>query len=106
MCALRKDSMYTKYANMLHVFGYKHLIDTPTRITPTTKSALDHIIRNFDNMISQNGVITIGLSDHLFTYCTRKSPKEIFNNHKSVTVRSLKNYSKESFLDKLSEVDW
>ena len=106
MCALRKDRVYTKYANMLHLFGHKQLIHTPTRITPTTKSALDHIICNYDNVISQYGVVTTGLSDHFFTYCTRKSPKPIFNEHKRVKVRSLKNYSKESFIDKLSETDW
>ena len=106
MCALRKDNVYKTYANMLRLDGFKQLIHTPTRVTPTSKSSLDHIICNYDDKISKYGVITSGVSDHFFTYCTRKSTKVIHNKHKCVNVRSLKNYSKESFTDKLSDIDW
>ena len=106
MCALRKDNVYKTYANMLRLDGFKQLIHTPTRVTPTSKSSLDHIICNYDDKISQYGVITNGVSDHFFTYCTRKSTKVIYNKHKCVNVRSLKNYSKEFFTDKLSDIGW
>ena len=49
---------------MLRLDGFKQLIHTPTRVTPTSKSSLDHIICNYDNKISQYGVITSGVSDH------------------------------------------
>ena len=91
---------------MRHLDGYKQLIHTPTRVTLTTRSSLDHIICNYDDKISQYGVITSGVCDHCFTYCTRKSTKVIYNKHKCVNVRLMKNYSKESFTDKLSDIDW
>ena len=46
------------------------------------------------------------LSGHLITYCTRKSTKVIFNKHQGVKIRSLKNYSKESFVNELCKIDW
>ena len=61
MCALRKDNVYKTYANMLRLDGYKQLTHTPTRITPTTKSSLDHIIWNSDDKISQYGLLRVGL---------------------------------------------
>ena len=64
-----------------------------------------------NSKISQYGVITTGLSDHLITYCTRKSTKVVFNKHQGVKIRSLKNYSiksrdKESFVNELCKIDW
>ena len=61
MCSIRKESMYKKYDNILNLFGFQQVNFIPTRITPTTKSALDHIIYNNDNKISQYGVVTAGL---------------------------------------------
>ena len=90
MCSIRKEPMYKKYDNILNLFGFKEVIFIPTRITPTTKSALDHVIYNNENKISQYGVVTTGLSDHLITYCTRKSMKVVFNKHQGVKIRSLK----------------
>ena len=61
--------MYKTNDNILNLFGFQQVNFIPTRITPTTKSALDHIIYNKDNKFSQHGVVTTGLSDHLITYC-------------------------------------
>ena len=58
-----------------------------------------------DNMC-QFGVLNVGLSDHLITYCTHKVKKFQINKHNSVRIRSLKQYSKESFVQVLNEVDW
>ena len=62
-----------------------------------------------NDKISKSGVITPGLSDHFMTYCTRKvkrEPREVFNKHNSVKLRSLKHYSKELLDSKLSDINW
>ena len=67
---------------------------------------LDVIIVSDEEKISQSGVILIGISDHFLTYCTRHSPKTKFNKHNTICSRSRKNYSSETFIEKLSEINW
>ena len=86
--------------------GLKQLIDSPTRITEKTSSLLDHILTNAHEKISQSGVVNVGLSDHQMIYCTRKIWKQKFKNHKDITIRSLKNYSQEIFINSLTELKY
>ena len=39
-------------------------------------------------------------------YCTRKIWKQKFKNHKDITIRSLKNYSQEIFVNSLTELKY
>ena len=48
-----------------------------------------------------NGVLSLGVSDHQMIYCTRKSPKTKSFSHKYIKIRSMKNYSIDLFLKKL-----
>ena len=86
--------------------GLKQLIESPTRITEKTSSLLDHILTNVHEKISQSGVIDVGLSDHQMIYCTRKIWKQKFKDHKDITIRSLKNYSQEIFINSLTELKY
>ena len=74
--------------------------------TPTCSSILDVTIVSDEEKISQSGVIPIGISDHFFTHCTRHSPKAKFKKHNTIRSRLIKNYSKENFNEKLSEINW
>ena len=56
--------------------------------------------------ISQSGVLDVGVRDHCMIYCTRKLVKFTFNKHKSVKIRSMKNYRKELFQINLLSADW
>ena len=82
------------------------LINTPTRITPTSESCLDLIFVSHKDNISQSGVINIILSDHFLTYCTQKFQKGSFNTHNSVKNRSMKNYLSENDLMELNKIKW
>ena len=84
--------------------GLKQIINNPTRITDTTESLLDHILVNTPNKISQSGVISKGFSDQDLIYCTRKHFKTKSGKHNSIKIRSMKNYSKELFLEELSKL--
>ena len=48
----------------------------------------------------------MGLSDHFLTYCTRKVTKCLSGYHNAVKIRSLRSYSAEDFLMRLSHADW
>lgn len=64
------------------------------------------IIVSDNDKISRSGVITVGVSDHLLTYCTRKIKREVINKHNSVKLRSLKHYSKQVLDLKLLDINW
>ena len=90
----------------MRIFGLKQIIEEPTRVTCTSKSLIDHILCNNQENFVQVGTIPIGLSDHFVTFCTRKVVRGTFNKHKTVKIRSLKNYSKQDFLQNLMTADW
>lgn len=73
------------------------LISEPTRVNHTSQTTIDLIMVSDKANISQHGVIPYGISDHFMTFCTRKVHRETFSNHKTVKMRSLKNYCVESF---------
>ncbi len=82
------------------------IINNPTRITENTSTLLDHILTNSTEKISQFGVLDIGLSDHQIIFCTRKTKKMKTNTKTFIKIRSLKNYTKEIFLEKLSKINF
>ena len=91
---------------MCQQFFMTEIIRDPTRITSTTSSLLDHILRNAEKKISQKGVIDVGLSDHLLIYCTRKILRAKANMHNQVKVRSLKTYTPERFVEELKKINF
>ena len=54
------------------MFGLTQIIQSPTRITCSSTSIIDHTLANLSERISQEDVTNVGLSDHQLIYCTRK----------------------------------
>ncbi len=98
--------LFRDYTNILHVFGFRQIINTFTRVTCKTSTILDHILVSQSEKICQKGVIPVGISDHFITYCTRKVVRGQFNRHNIVKIRSMKNYCKESLLSELRKIDF
>ena len=94
-------SLFKSYESVLKLFDFTQLIKDPTRVTTTSKSVIDHILCNVGEKVCQSGVISLGLSDHYLTFCTRKSTKCTFNKHNNVKIRSTKEYDKDSFINML-----
>ena len=67
---------------------------------------MDHILTNSTEKVSQSGVLDIGLSDHQIIFCTRKTKKHKTNTKTFIKIRSLKGYTKEIFLEKLSKIQF
>ena len=61
--------------------GLKQLIKSPTRVTCSTSTLIDHILASFPSRVSQKGVTDVGISDHQLIYCTRKISRLEFPNY-------------------------
>ena len=101
-----KSRLAKPYKEICSLHGLKQIIHSPTRITNTTSTILDHILTNSKDKLSQSGVIDIGISDHQMKFCTIKIMQQKFFKHKYIKIRSLKNYSKEILLEKLQEINF
>ena len=95
-----------QYKQFCSTHGMKQLILSPTHVTENTSTLLDHVLTNSHDRVSQSGVINVGLSDHQLTYCTRKITRVKYNEHKYITIRSLKNYTKEIFVTALNVINF
>ncbi len=107
ICYNNQNSGTTKqYKQILDLNSYKQIIITPARITEHTANILDHIIRNRDDRITHSGVTGTGISDHFLIYCTRKHKKFSIGMHKTIKIRSLRNYNKDMYENILHNTNW
>ena len=71
------------------LFGFRQLIEEPTRITLHSSSLIDHIATSEYRNISESGVIKTSLSDHFLIYCIRKFREGVKRQNKYITSRQL-----------------
>ena len=71
------------YFDFYTMFGLKQLIESPTRITCSSSSIIDHI----PDRVTQQGILNVGLSDHQLIYCTRKITRTKRGGQKQTTFR-------------------
>ena len=90
---------------ILNLFGLSQVIVEPTRVTPTSSSILDHIVVSMTDKVRSSGVICVGFSDHLVTYCSRglTNLSSIANVRK---VRCFRNYTPFKLKEALKALDW
>ena len=53
-------------------YQYIQLIDQPTRITTSTRTLIDHIFTNKPDIITNHGVLHVGISEHRLINATHK----------------------------------
>ena len=92
------------YFQFCSLYCLEQLIKSPTRVTYSTSSLIDHILTTFSERVSQQGMIDVGLSDHQLIYCTRKFSRTKVGTHKQITFWSLKNYPPEAYKEALGKV--
>ena len=78
------ETNFKKYREFCSTFSLIQLIESPTRITSTSSSLIDHILTNAIDKISNSGIINIGVSDHQLIFFTRKLNREKSNTHKKM----------------------
>ena len=74
-CTDKTSLKAKKYLELCKTFGFKQILKSPTRVTLSTSSLIDHILKNTNEKIAQCGLINVGLSDHQMIFCTRKTKK-------------------------------
>ena len=52
------------YLQFCTMFGLTQIVKSPTRITCSSTSLIDHALASLPDRISQEGVMNVGLSDH------------------------------------------
>ena len=93
-----------EYNELCTSHGISQIIKSYTHVTKTSSSLIDHILTNSQEHISQSGVIETTFSDHFSIFCTRKITRNKYNKHKTIKIRSLKNYDKDVYLEKLKDI--
>ena len=86
------------------VLGLKMIINSPTRVTASSSTLIDHIYTNNKSKVLGTHVPEIGISDHYPVCCswTLKLDKPLpKNQHTSIHYRSMKRFNKDAFLNDL-----
>ena len=86
--------------------GLEQLIESPTRITCSSSSVIDHILASFPDRVTQRGILNVGLSDHQLIYGTRKITGIKRGGHKQIKFRSFKNYIIDRYEKALVEINF
>ena len=86
--------------------GLNQLIQSPTRVTCSTSTLIDHILTSAPSRVSQKGVINVGVSDHQLIFCTRKISRiKTGGAHRYLNFRLLKNYTTDYHKEALKQID-
>ena len=91
------------YREFCKTHGFLQLIKTNTHVTKSSSSLIDHILTNSKEHISQSGVIETNFSDHFSILMTKKITRSKYNKHKTIKIRSFKNFDKDTYLKKLNK---
>ena len=98
------------YLQLIDSFGYKQIVNSPTRTSNLTSSLIDHIIIKKDllQLLKLHGTIDASFSDHdlIFLELARSSPHSFKQHHEQITIRCNKSFSETNFLNELSQVTW
>ena len=78
-------------------FGFKQLIDKPTKETIKTKTLIDNAATTQPGSIAETGICKVCVSDHYLVYCVRKFRNKTEKSHQIFESRR----NKEKFLEDL-----
>ena len=103
---LKPDKNNQKHIRRIYrSYGFKQLINKPTRTTSDSKTLIDHISTNRPECVSDSGVIACGISDHDIVYVVRSMcvPK-LKRDPKIMKVRKYKKFDERSFTSELRQI--
>lgn len=87
--------------------GFVNLIETATRVTCATASALDLIIMNIETSVFSSGTIASDVNDHCPVFVVFRNEHAKRNNVKeSITVQRITDASLEAFKHDIMNFDW
>jgi exonuclease III len=97
-------SMTKQYKSVLDVLGMHQHVTKPTRVTPTSRTLIDHIITNYPQCVAVTDIIpssTVSDHDGVFACINVRVPR-YQPRHK--LIRNEKNFNEEEFKKDCSEL--
>ena len=95
------DFLDNMYASSLYP-----TINSPTRITATSKTLIDNIFYNdFTKKISAGSILTF-ISDHLTQYLLIINQTEVSQNNNEKETPKIQKFNKKCFLEEFRKLDW
>ncbi len=94
-----------KYKTCIQALGMTQLINQPTRVTLNSRTTIDHILTNREDLYYRGGVINPGISDHGLIFTNRKKrkpPKGV----KYVSCRSYRTLDTKLLQEEMDSVNW
>ena len=91
----------------LSLFGLVQMVNSPTRVTASSSTLIDHVYTNNTSAVSDVCVPVLSVSDHYPVTCSWsiKLPKLKKNGHTCIIYRSFKNFDQSNFLFDLANTD-
>ena len=89
----------------ISLFNLHQMVQTPTRVTQSTESLIDHIYTNNPERIIHCNVHQTSMSDHFTVQCAlcNKIPKAQHKPQSIITYRSFKHFNSVYFLNDLDD---
>lgn len=105
---LLQENTKKAWLEYMESFGLKQVIESPTRVTNSSQTLIDHIYCNTLSNLLSISVPVLGLSDHYPIFITRKVnarsiPKK---SHYTISYRSFKNFNETEFINDLTSTPW
>ena len=99
-----------RYFDLLQEHGFAPLISRPTRITNHSATLIDHIFTNHCSAVTNSGVITTDVSDHLTPCATFLIDRKKLNGRNftndTYQTRTINEENLENFKTKIREINW
>ena len=104
---LSVDNLDREWQNLTLSLGLTQLISQPTRVTPNSKTLIDHIYTSHEENIASVSVSKQTISDHYAVFGNRKQNHVVHKySHQTITYRSFKHFDQQEFINDLSQIPW
>ena len=104
---LVRDCPVKQWNDITTSFNLEQMIKSPTRITDTTSTIIDHIYTTNPSYINETSVPRLALSDHFPVCVSWKKPKTFTKTgHIAIKYRDVTKLSKEAFCGDVSKIQW
>ena len=96
-----------EWQNLTLSLGLTQMISQPTRVTPNSKTLIDHIYTSTEENISCVNVKELTVRDHYAIFGNRKINSFVRkHSHQTITYRSFKHFDEIAFVDDLRQIPW
>jgi hypothetical protein len=103
----RLDAKQKRLTRLLIENNLTQVVSTPTRVTPHSKTLIDHVYTSAPANISLVSVPTYGISDHYPVCITRKiENRHADSGHKTISYRSTKHFNEDAFMGDMFSAPW